>query len=56
MKFITDKEQVKAGLIITRCGDVGHDQYYSRVRIQSEDRYKTLRMSPAMAAGVTDWL
>jgi integrase len=29
MKFITDKEQVKAGLIIFRRGDVGHDQYNS---------------------------
>jgi hypothetical protein len=26
MKFITDKEQVKAGLIIFRRGDVGHDR------------------------------
>ena len=24
MKFITDKEQIKAGLIIFRRGDVGH--------------------------------
>jgi integrase len=33
MKFITDKEQVKAGLIIFRRGDVGHDRYYCRIRI-----------------------
>jgi len=44
MKFITDKEQVKAGLIIFRRGDVGHDQYYCRVRIQNEDRYKTISL------------
>jgi len=44
MAFITDKEQVKAGLIIFRRGDVGHDQYYCRVRIQNEDRYKTISL------------
>jgi integrase len=44
MKFITDKELVKAGLIIFRRGDVGHDQYYCRVRIQNEDRYKTISL------------
>ena len=44
MKFITDKEQVKTGLIIFRRGDVGHDQYYCRVRIQNEDRYKTISL------------
>jgi integrase len=44
MKFITDKEQIKAGLIIFRRGDVGHDQYYCRVRIQNEDRYKTISL------------
>jgi integrase len=47
MKFITDKEQVKAGLIIFRRGDVGHDQYYCRVRIQNEDRYKTISLRTA---------
>ena len=28
MQFITDKEQLKPGLIIFRRGDVGHDNYY----------------------------
>ncbi len=44
MKFITDKEQIKAGLIIFRRGDVEHDQFYCRVRIQNEDRYKTISL------------
>ena len=44
MNFITDKEQIKAGLIIFRRGDVGHDQFYCRVRIQNEDRYKTISL------------
>ena len=44
MSFILDKEQVKPGLIIFRRGDVGHDQFYCRVRIQNEDRYKTISL------------
>ena len=44
MQFITEKEQIKAGLIIFRRGDVGHDQFYCRVRIQNEDRYKTISL------------
>ncbi|WP_293883265.1 site-specific integrase [Sphingomonas sp.] len=44
MGFILDKEQVKPGLIIFRRGDVGHDQYYCRVRIQNVDRYKTISL------------
>jgi integrase len=44
MAFITDKEQVKAGLIIFRRGDVGHDQFYCRVRLRGEDRYKTISL------------
>lgn len=44
MGFILDKEQIKPGLIIFRRGDVGHDQYYCRVRIQNEDRYKTISL------------
>lgn len=47
MSFILDKEQVKPGLIIFRRGDVGHDNYYCRVRIQSEDRYKTISLRTA---------
>jgi integrase len=44
MRFITDKEQLKPGLIIFKRGDVGHDNYYCRVRIQNEDRYKTISL------------
>lgn len=47
MTFITDKEQLKPGLIIFRRGDVGHDNYYCRVRIQNEDRYKTISLRTA---------
>ena len=44
MSFILDKELIKPGLIIFRRGDVGHDQFYCRVRIQNEDRYKTISL------------
>lgn len=47
MRFITDKEQLKPGLIIFRRGDVGHDNFYCRVRIQNEDRYKTISLRTA---------
>ncbi|WP_295632425.1 site-specific integrase [Novosphingobium sp.] len=47
MQFITDKEQLKPGLIIFRRGDVGHDNFYCRVRIQNEDRYKTISLRTA---------
>lgn len=47
MAFVTDKEQLKPGLIIFRRGDVGHDNFYCRVRIQNEDRYKTISLRTA---------
>ena len=52
MQFVTDKEQVKSGVIIFRRGDVEHDNFYCRIRIGKEDRYKTisLRTSDRQAA------
>lgn len=47
MRFVIDKEQVQPGLIIFRRGDVGHDNFYCRVRIQNEDRYKTISLRTA---------
>lgn len=47
MSFILDKEQIKPGLIIFRRGDVGHENFYCRVRIQNEDRYKTIALRTA---------
>ena len=42
MAFIIDKEGLKSGLIIFRCGDVEHRNFYCRVRLLKEDRYKTI--------------
>ncbi len=44
MRFVTDKEQIKSGLIIFQRGDVGHKNFYCRIRIPDEDRYKTVSL------------
>jgi integrase len=45
--FITDKEQLKSGLIIFRRGDVAHRNFYCRVKLPREDRYKTIALRTA---------
>ena len=49
MGFILDKEQVKKGLIIFRRGDVVHNEFYCRVRIKNEDRYKTISLRTSVS-------
>lgn len=44
MAFIEDKEQLKPGLIIFRRGDVAHNDFYCRIKIPDEDRYKTISL------------
>lgn len=44
MTFITDKEVLKAGLILFRRGDVDHKDWYCRVKVPKEDRYKTVSL------------
>jgi integrase len=41
MAFITDKEELKPGLIIFRRADVEHRNYYCRIKLPKADRYKT---------------
>lgn len=41
MTFITDKEELKPGLVIFRRGDVVHRNFYCRLKLPKEDRYKT---------------
>jgi integrase len=43
-KFITDKEELKPGLILFRRSDVKHRNYYCRVKVPKEDRYKTVSL------------
>ena len=44
MAFIIDKEKLKTGLIIFRRGDVAHRNYYCRIKLPKEDRYKTIAL------------
>jgi len=47
MAFIVDKEELKSGLIIFRRGDVGHSNFYCRVRLPKQDRYKIISLQTA---------
>lgn len=44
MSFVTDKEQLKPGLIIFRRADVQHRNWYCRVKLPKADRYKTVSL------------
>lgn len=44
MTFVTDKEVLKPGLIIFRRADVQHRNWYCRVKVPKEDRYKTVSL------------
>lgn len=52
MAFMIDKEELKPGLIIFRRTDVGHRNWYCRIKLPKADRYKTysLRTSTIEAA------
>lgn len=43
-KFIIDKEELKPGLILFRRADVKHRNWYCRVKVPKEDRYKTVSL------------
>lgn len=45
--FITDKEELKPGLILFRRTDVKHHNWYCRVKVPKEDRYKTVSLKTA---------
>jgi integrase len=42
--FVTDKEELKPGLIIFRRGDVEHRMWYCRMKMPKADRYKTVSL------------
>ena len=44
MAFVTDKEELKPGLIIFRRGDVEHRMWYCRMKMPRADRYKTVSL------------
>jgi hypothetical protein len=47
MAFLTDKEELKPGLVIFRRGDVQHRNWYCRVKLPKSDRYKTISLKTA---------
>src|SRR5260370_3474410 len=44
MPFLTDVEKLKAGLIIFRRSDVKHRNWYCRVKVPKENRYKIISL------------
>lgn len=44
MAFVTDKEELKPGLIIFRRADVQHRNWYCRIKVPKADRYKTVSL------------
>ncbi len=44
MAYVTDKEELKPGLIIFQRGTVQHGNWYCRVKVPNEDRYKTFSL------------
>ncbi|MGC1303738.1 MAG: site-specific integrase [Caulobacteraceae bacterium] len=47
MAFVTDKEELKPGLVIFRRADVAHRNWYCRVKLPKADRYKTISLKTA---------
>lgn len=47
MAHLTDVQELKPGLVIFRRTDVKHRNWYCRVRIPKEDRYKTISLKTA---------
>jgi hypothetical protein len=44
MGFVTDKAELKPGLILFRRGDVEHRMWYCRMKIPKGDRCKTISL------------
>jgi integrase len=47
MAFLSDVQELKSGLVIFRRADVKHCNWYCRVKIPREDRYKTISLKTA---------
>src|SRR5579863_53046 len=54
MTFLTDKEELKPGLVIFRRADVRHRNWYCRIKVPKPDRYKTLSLKTADIAAARD--
>jgi len=47
MTFLLDIQELKPGLIIFRRADVKHRNWYCRIKLPKEDRYKSVSLKPA---------
>jgi hypothetical protein len=47
MAFLIDVQELKPGLIIFRRADVKHRNWYCRIKLPQEDRYKTVSLKTA---------
>ncbi|HVC51414.1 MAG TPA: hypothetical protein VND87_05285 [Stellaceae bacterium] len=54
MTFLTDKEDLKPGLVIFRRGDMQHRIWYCRVKLPKSDRYKTISLKTADVSAARD--
>jgi integrase len=48
--FLIDVEELKPGLILFRRGDVQHRNWYCRIKLPEQDRYKTVSLKTAEKA------
>jgi integrase len=44
MAFLIDMKELKSGLVIFRRSDVQHNNWYCRIKMPNEDRYKTVSL------------
>ena len=44
MTFLTDVYELKNGLILFRRSDVAHQNWYCRIKLPGQDRYKTVSL------------
>lgn len=54
MAFVTDKEELKPGLIIFRRADVQHRNWYCRIQLPKADRYKTISLKTSNREAARD--
>jgi integrase len=47
MAFLVDTHELKPGLVIFRRADVKHQNWYCRIKLPKEDRYKTVSLKTA---------
>src|SRR5690554_4482571 len=54
MSFVTDKEELKPGLIIFRRADVQHRNWYCRMKVPKVDRYTTVSLTTSDISDARD--